>query len=213
MAVTLQAWLASLQALLPPGRAFTREPDSVLSKVLGAIASMFLATQLKLENLLEQADPRRATSMLPEWERLLGLPDACQPLDTLSTADRQRIAYQRLMEQGGQSRAYFIGLADLYGEPGATITEFRQFNCNSACVDALCSPVDEFVWRLNIPRAAANVRQFNANSTCMSPLFSFDASFAECPLRERKPAHTTVIFAYAVPLIGLTYVVGESEVF
>jgi len=196
MAVTLQAWLASLQALLPPGRAFTREPDSILSKVLSGIAAMFLAAQVKLELLLDQADPRQATSMLPEWERLLGLPDACLPIDTLSTAERQRIAYQRLTEQGGQSRAYFLGLADLYGELGTTITEFRQLNCGSACNDALYSPADEFVWRVNIPRAA-----------------SAAPSLIECPLRERKPAHTTVIFSYAVPLIGISYVVGDDEVF
>lgn len=196
MAVTLQAWRASLQALLPPGRAFTREPNSVLSKVLGGIAAMYLAAQLKFETLLEQADPRMATGMLPDWERLLGLPDACLPLDTLSTAERQNIAFQRLTEQGGQSRAYYIDLAEQYGEPGVTITEFAQFTCGSVCTDALYSQDDAFVWQVNIPRAA-----------------SIDASLAECPIRERKPAHTTVIFAYAVPLIGISYVVGESEVF
>lgn len=213
MAVTLQAWRVSLQALLPPGRAFTREPDSMLSKVLGGIAAMYLAAQLKFETLLEQADPRMATGMLPDWERLLGLSDACLPLDTLSTVERQSIAFQRLTEQGGQSRAYYIRLAELYGEPGVTITEFAQFTCGSVCTDALCSPDDEFVWRLNIPRAAANVRPFTSQSTCMNALFNFDASLAECPIRERKPAHTTVIFAYAVPLIGISYVVGESQVF
>lgn len=196
MAVTLQAWRASLQALLPPGRAFTRESDSVLSKVLGSIAAMYLAAQLKFETLLMQADPRMATGMLPDWERLLGLPDACLPLDTLSTAERQSIAFQRLTEQGGgQSRAYYIELAEQYGEPGVTITEFAQFTCGSVCTDALYSQDDEFVWQINIPRAASN------------------ASLAECPIRDRKPAHTTVIFAYAVPLIGISYVVGESEVF
>lgn len=106
MAVTLQAWVAALQAMLPPGRAFTRESDSVLTKVLSAIAAMFLATQLKLEALLEQADPRRATSMLSDWERCLGLPDHCTPAGQ-QLADRQRAAFQRLTEQGGQSRPYF----------------------------------------------------------------------------------------------------------
>jgi uncharacterized protein YmfQ (DUF2313 family) len=196
MAVTLKSWVSSLQALLPPGRAFSREPDSVLSKLLGAIAAMYLAADLQFEQLLQQADPRQATSMLPDWERLLGLPDACLPLDNLSTAERQRIAYQRLTEQGGQSRAYFIELADLYGEPGTTITEFSQFTCESACVDALYSQADQFVWRLNIPRAAENVQPFDANRACTSSLLDYDASIAECPIRERKPAHTTVLFAY-----------------
>ena len=74
MAVSAQGWLAALQAMLPPGRAFTREPDALLTKLLGALAAMLLAVQIKLENLLLQADPRLATDMLPDWERLLGLP-------------------------------------------------------------------------------------------------------------------------------------------
>lgn len=196
MAVTLQAWLSTLQALLPPGRAFTREPDSLLSQMLTAIAAMFLAVQLKLEDLLEQADPRRATSMLPDWERLLGLPDSCTPAGQ-QQADRQRSAYQRLVEQGGQSRAYFIGLATLMGEAGVTITEFKRFTCNSNCNQAVISHADLFAWRVNIPRAALNPRVMNCNSPCNAALQQYTPSVIECTFKERKPAHTNVIFAYA----------------
>lgn len=195
MAVTLQAWLAALQALLPPGRAFTREPDSVLSKMLGAIAAMFFAAQLKLEDLLEQADPRRATSMLADWERLLGLPDHCTPAGQ-QQADRQRAAYQRLVERGGQSRAYFIGLADLLGEPGVTITEFKRFTCNSNCNELLSISADHFIWRVNIPRPPLNPWVFNCNSACNAALQAYTSAVIECAFRERKPAHTDIIFAY-----------------
>ena len=196
MGVTLQAWLSALQSLLPPGRAFTREPDSVLSKLLGAIAAMFLAAQLKLEDLLKQADPRNATSMLPDWERLLALPDHCTPAGQQS-ADRQRVAFQRLTEQGGQSRAYFIGLTALLGEPNVTISEFKSFTCNSNCNAALLSLADRFVWRVNIPRAALNARLMNCNSPCTVALQQYSPSVIECAFKERKPAHTNVIFAYA----------------
>ena len=189
-------WLAALQALLPPGRAFTRDPSSVLTKFLSAIASMFLAAQLWLEDLLEQADPRRATSMLPDWERLLALPDRCTPAGQ-QLGDRQRAAYQRLVEQGGQSRPYFIGLAALLGEPGVTITEFKRFTCNSNCNDALCGPSDVFFWRVNIPHPALNVRRFNCNSPCTAALKEYTPSLIECAFRERKPAHTHVAFSYA----------------
>lgn len=196
MAVRLDDWVASLQAMLPPGRAFTRDPDSVLSKVLGAIAAMFLAAQLKFEDLLEQADPRRATSMLPDWERLLGLPDTCSPVG-LQLADRQLMAFQRLTEDGGQSRPYFISQAERLGEPGVTITEFKPFTCNSSCNDALYTQADKFVWRVNIPRPALSARFFNCNSPCDAALQSYEPSVIECFFQKRKPGHTTVIFSYA----------------
>ena len=202
--VSVAAWLAALQALVPPGQALTRDPRARWTRLLEAIAAMLRLAQLRFEALLIQWDPRDATSMLPDWERLLGLPDDCLPLAGLSTVDRQRVAYQRLLDQGGQSRAYFIGLADLYGEPSTTITEFRQFNCQSRCIDALYSQADEFVWRVNFAREAANGRPMNCQSTCASALFTYDVSIAECPIRERAPAHTTVTFGYATPLIGLT---------
>lgn len=195
MGVTLQAWLAALQAMLPPGRAFTREPDSNLTKVLSAIAAMLLAAQIRFENLLEQADPRRATSMLPDWERLLGLPDRCTPAGQ-QFFDRQGAAYQRLTEQGGQSRAYFISLADLLGEPGVTITEFSRFNCNSNCNDALYSLADFFAWAVNIPRPALDLASFDSNSPCDISLQPFSPSIIECAITERKPAHTQVVFTY-----------------
>jgi uncharacterized protein YmfQ (DUF2313 family) len=196
MVVTLQAWLAALQAMLPPGRAFTREPDSNLAKLLSAIAAMFLAAQLKLENLLEQADPGRATDMLADWERLLALPDKCLVGQNLSTAARRRIATQRLVEQGGQSAAYFIALAAALGEPDCTVTEFRPMNCNDDCNDALYSPSDRFAWRVNIPHAAPVTRLMNCNDDCNDALQIYQASLIECPIRERKPAHTNVSFAY-----------------
>jgi uncharacterized protein YmfQ (DUF2313 family) len=196
MVVTLQVWLSALQAMLPPGRAFSRDPDSVLTKLLSAIAAMFLDAQLRFEGLMLQADPRRATSMLPDWERTLGLPDRCTPAGQ-QLIDRQRAAYQRLTEEGGQSTPYFIGLAEKLGEPNVTITKFKRFKCNSSCNDALYSEDDKFVWRVNVPRPALNVRRMNCNSNCNSALQEYTPSVIECAIDERKPAESTVIFAYA----------------
>lgn len=195
MVVTLAAWLASLQALLPPGRAFTRNADSVMTKVLSAIAAMLLAAQLWLEDLLYQADPRNATTMLPRWEAFLGLPDKCTPAGQ-SLAARQRSAYQRLLEEGGQSRPYFISLAELLGEPGVTITEFQSFTCNSACDDLLSGDGDIFAWRANIPHAREDVHAFDCNSYCNDAMQIYTPSPIECAFNERRPAHTDVYFSY-----------------
>lgn len=196
MGLTLASWLAALQALLPPGRAFTREPGAVLTRVLEAIAAQLLAAQLRLEALLIEWDPRRATTMLPDWERLLGLPDKCTPAGSLSILERQRIAYQRLVEQGGASRAYFIGLAEQLGEPDCTITEFRRFTCGSDCNDAVYSEADLFTWRVNIPHPAQDARFMTCNDDCNDPLQQYKPSVIECPIEERRPAHTNVIFGY-----------------
>lgn len=195
MVVNHGVWLSALQALLPPGKAFTRHPDSNMTRFLGVFAALFLAAQLKFEALLEQADPRKATTMLPQWERMLGLPDCCTPA-ALQLADRQTAAYQRLTEEGGQSLPYFINLAALLGEPNVTVTEFQKMTCNSNCNDALWTEADHFVWRMNIPHPALNVRLMTCNSDCNSALQDYTPSAIECAIVKRKPGHTTVQFAY-----------------
>lgn len=196
MAVTQLDWDLALRALLPPGKAFTREAGTVLSKLLSALAAGFLAFQLRVEALLTQADPRQAGDLLADWETMLGLPDACTPAGQ-TVPDRQRAAYQRLVEQGGASRAYFIGLAEQLGEPAVTITEFNRFTCNDDCNDAIYGRADLFTWRVNIPHAALDPRTMTCQSPCNAALQAYTPSVIECALKERKPAHTNPLFAYA----------------
>ncbi|MGA0569656.1 YmfQ family protein [Variovorax sp. VNK109] len=198
MGVMSERWLAALQALLPPGDALTREPGANLTRLLGAVAELFGLTHEQLEDLRAQSsDPLQASEMLEDWERLLGLPDDCMVGVPLSLLERRSIALQRLTEVGGQSRAYFIDLAARFGEPGCTITEFRPMNCNDDCNDALYSEADRFFWRVNVPHPAANARPMNCNDDCNDALQYYTPSLIECPITERKPAHTNVLFAYA----------------
>lgn len=197
-AMNVRAWLASLQALLPPGAGLTREPGAVLTQALEAVAAQLARAEDRAIDLRNQSsDPLIATDMLPDWERLLGLPDDCMAGQALSVVDRQRIAGQRLVEVGGQSRAYFLDMAQRLGEPGCTITEFRPANCNDHCNDALYSEADRYSWRVNVPHAANNARLANCNDNCNDALQMYTPSLIECPINERKPAHTNVLFAYA----------------
>lgn len=196
MGVTLDAWLTALQALLPPGRALSTEPGALLTRLLQAVAARLLSLQSALEHLQRQMDPRAATDLLPDWEALLGLPDACAPQDQ-GTLARQQTAFGRLTEIGGQSRAYFIDLAARNGEPGVTITEFRPFTCNGTCNGNLGSVDDAFVWRVNIPRAVQSVQILTCQGDCNDALQSYTPAAIECFFNHRKPAHTNVVFAYA----------------
>jgi uncharacterized protein YmfQ (DUF2313 family) len=197
MGLSAEQYLSHLQALMPLGAAWSREPGSDNTSTLAALAQELARVDARCEDLARESDVRAADEMLADWERLLGLPDDCMAGQALSVIDRRLIATQRLVEQGGQSAAYFIALAALLGETGCTVTEFRPFNCNGDCNDALYSQSDRFVWRMNIARPANNARFANCNDDCNDALQAYTPSLIECPINERKPAHTTVLFAYS----------------
>lgn len=190
MALTAADYASLIEDLTPKGPAWTED------KIRAAWGEEMARLDARIWTLVEEADPRTTSELLADWERVLGLPDECMASLPLSINERRLIAWQRLTELGGQSRAYFIDLAARFGEPGVTISEFRQMTCNDDCNDALYSQADEFVWRVNFPRPAANVRLMNCNDDCNDALQMFTAALAECPISERKPAHTTVIFSY-----------------
>lgn len=193
MALSADDYVAMLSGLMPGGPAWN---DQVTHHLLAAWADELARLDARIDVLIEEADPRTANEMLADWERVLGLPDKCTSNLGLSIADRQRLAWAKLAEQGGQSRAYFIALAERYGEPGVTIDEFRQMNCNDDCNDALYSQADEFTWRVNVPHGVADFRLMNCNDDCNDALQMFTPNLIECPINERKPAHTNVIFSY-----------------
>jgi uncharacterized protein YmfQ (DUF2313 family) len=97
--------------------------------------------------------------------------------------------------RGGQSRAYFIALAEKFGYPGVTITEYHQMTCTSVCTYALHSLVDLFVWTLNIP-ATGGVFAATCRSPCNAALGSSGNSRLEAAINAYKPAHTTALLHY-----------------
>jgi uncharacterized protein YmfQ (DUF2313 family) len=195
MALTAADYLLQLQALLPSGPAWPRE-DSPLTRLLTGIAQEAARVDARAGDLLTEADPRTATELLPDWERVLGLPDDCNKRVALTVPQRRLLAAQRLTELGGQSASYFIAMAAVLGENGVTVKEFRPMNCNDTCISAVGSSGDRFFWNVNFPRAPTNLAPFNCNDDCNDAMQTYTPSLAECPIRERKPAHTQVIFTY-----------------
>ncbi len=192
MAASPEAYLYQLQALLPPGKAWSRDPDAVLSKLLLAMGDGLARAARRAEDLLEEIDPRTTVELLPDWERVAGLPDPCAgPSPTLAT--RQAILTAKLISRGGQSRAYLIGVAAALGYT-ITIEEFRLLTCQSACDAALNTNPWRFAWRVHAP--AVTVKNMTCQSGCDEPLRSWGNAVLECTLNRLKPAHTHIIFAY-----------------
>jgi uncharacterized protein YmfQ (DUF2313 family) len=121
-----------------------------------------------------------------------GLPDPCAGQAQTLAERRQRLV-SKLAARGGQSRAYFIGVAAQLGYT-VTIEEFRQFTCTSRCNEALNPPPWQYAWRVRAP--ANTVRVMTCQSGCDEPLASWGNQILECVIGRLKPAHTSVIFAY-----------------
>lgn len=166
-----------------------------LTTELNAVAKQLDTALVTADNLSTEMFADTTVQALLDWERVYGLPDPCVTI--AQTIEQRRAALvSKVAALGGQSRAYFIGIAISMGYPDATIDEFQQMNCNSDCNAALNSEADTFYWQLNLPQSTGGVFYMDCNSDCNSALQSWGDEAIECRINKLKPAHTTALFAY-----------------
>ncbi len=189
------AYKQQLVALSPQGLAWNTENNSDYTKLLAAFAEGLARFDRHLEIYLEELDPRTATNLLPEWERLLGLPDKCSPQE-LTLQQRRETAHSKYTKKGGQSKAYFISLAKSLGYE-ITIETYRTFNSGlSRCGEHLCSGEMRFIWRVNLPGGRAIKFRTGVSAVGEKLLRVIPASELECLFRQLMPSHTTLFFNY-----------------
>ncbi len=194
MGLSADDYLDQLQSFLPQGPAWPRGRDDELTHFLYAWAEEFARVDARIEDLVNEADPRTTSELLGDWERVVGLPDPC--VTTEQSVDQRRAALvSKLTSMGGQSRQYFLDLAAALGYVGSYIEEYRPFNCTDDCNDALYSESDRFVWTIFLP-STSGIFIMNCESACNSPLQTWGDEVIECRINRYKPAHTKVIFAY-----------------
>ena len=104
-------YLRMLQHLLPQGQAWTRAPGAVLTAVLQASADELERLDMAMRLLLMEILPTSAIAGLEDWERVLGLPDACLPAGT-TLQERRSAVLAKLRDEGRQDLAYWYGVAD-----------------------------------------------------------------------------------------------------
>lgn len=80
------AFRDALLALLPTGPALPRDPASPFVRVVEAVAAELAAVSGRARVLLDEADPRDADELFFEWERMVGLPDDCEPIERFTRA-------------------------------------------------------------------------------------------------------------------------------
>ncbi|MFQ5472613.1 MAG: YmfQ family protein [Dehalococcoidia bacterium] len=184
-----------LQALLPQGKVWSKELATNLSKLLHGIAEEFARIDAKILDLIEEGDPRTTTELLVDWERVAGLPGPCAGLAETLQGRRDEVV-QKLTTRGGQSRQFFIDVGTRLGFT-ITITEFKVAKIGATKIgEKLYRSAWTFAWQVNGPLQTIRTAQVG-QSQIGEPLRSWGNTVLECVIGDLKPAHTTVIFAYA----------------
>lgn len=203
MAVTKAGYRSALQQLLPRGVVWTRALMTRLTGLLSGFALTLLRVDNRLDDLARETDPTTTVEAITDWERLAGLPDdcCCAPSVPEDLEARRAAVIQRLTNEGGQSKAYFIQLAATLGFHIA-IDEFRPFRVGiSRCGDPLNSRAMSFTW---VVRETDSTLPTDLSEAAAAAIDCARAALV-CIFRRYKPAHTNVVFYF------IDYLITEDE--
>lgn len=181
-----------LKALLPPvsydpmGPAISAQLDAE-----GAALDDALAASLRV---LATITPDGDTELLPDWERVYGLPDACLADIDSSVSSRVAAVIDKIRRGGGMSRQFFIDLAAALGY-AISIVEFSPFTVSSLVTYPLYDVDSQYWWQISLPTATPP-RPFSVLDSVMTPLVVYQTGLLECLLQKLKPAHTELQFVY-----------------
>jgi uncharacterized protein YmfQ (DUF2313 family) len=195
--LTVDDWTRTLVDLLPRGAVWPRDPATVLWRFWMAIADEMMAIQRRDCDLLAESYPCGAVELLPDWERVLGLPDECTDQQDWPLTSRQAFVCAKLAAQGGASRNYFIELAAAYGYT-ISITEHEpwRIGCRDFCDCYVGEPVSWWtVSAVSLPVTHSTVGCWQmGEDICVV----HGADVLECIIRRAAPANTLVTFAYTL---------------
>lgn len=184
----------ALRALLPRGRAWSRDDDTTQFATLMGLAPTYERQTNRGNNLLVDSFPTTTLELLPEWEASLGLPDPCAGLSPTIAARRSQVV-ARFAALGGQSQAFYVAFAGQLGY-SITIENFAPFRVGiNRAGDALMGTDWWYAWAVHAPLNTVNY--FRAGVDAVGePLAYWTNLILECELQSVKPAHTTLFFKY-----------------
>lgn len=196
VARTADQYRQQLRGLLPAGPAWDPELVPEIDLVLTGVSLEFSRLDARAVDLLNEMDPSGVSELVPDWEAVMGLPDACLGPNP-AFEDRRLAVRRRLVEVGGQSRAYFLEIAVSQGYPNPTITEHRAPRMGRSRFGAAHFGTwhAQFMWTLNTGGRQRQGRRFGVSY--WGERFGANPGNAiECLIRRPAPAHTVVHINY-----------------
>lgn len=192
--------LAALWDLMPPGPIWERGGDSRLDALLEGLAGELAELLSQTGDLVAEADPRTTSDLLADWERVLGLPEPCDPSPSTDEDVRRGLVHAKLTATGGQSPSYYKAIADRATGEDCTITEYTEavFRAgHSRAGDPLYGRPWRFWWDISIPNV--DPTNFRAGAgTAGLQLATYPSGVAQlaCIIESIRPAHTRVSYTF-----------------
>jgi uncharacterized protein YmfQ (DUF2313 family) len=193
--IPVDDWTRMLLDLLPRGVVWPRDPETVLARFWSAVAIEPTRIQGRDCDLLAESYPCGAVELLPDWEAAIGLPNACTEGIAWTLAERQALVCAWLGMQGGQTPAYYIWLAGLFGYT-ITVVEHPPVPAGVAAVGCTTVGACPFWWEVVVADATTLRPPQVGCVAAGEPPCGSGASILECLIEMTKPAHTTVTFRY-----------------
>lgn len=196
---TFEAIQAGVISLAPRGWVWPHcaqnAPVSLFETLFKPLSAGLQLVETTAAAMMDEIDPRTATLLLPDFERVLG-PDPCgRDPSLMSLAQRRQLAHQRWTARGGASIPYFVDLAAKRGvtikivENRVTVTDVAQAG------DELIESPEQFAWTIELALLGEGVARVD-EAQCGDLLLDITLSDVECDIRRAKPAHTDVAFRY-----------------
>lgn len=209
------AFAHAMIAQMATGEIWPRTPSSTLVRAVTGLAGVVGRWASRCGTFLRtEAFPPSSLDMLPDWERVLGLPEPCLPVTSPTISERQLQVSEKLARRPGrQDRAYFVDLAARLGYT-ITLTEYIPAQCGVtqcgvtvtdtdtpyAIAGAGCgTPAIRYVWSITVtgPRLTWFAVGAGGGRAATDPHLKIRrAEDLECLLGKLKPAHTKLIFDY-----------------
>jgi uncharacterized protein YmfQ (DUF2313 family) len=193
---TAEQYQTQLRSLLPSGPAWDPERVPELEEVLGGIAQELARLDARAADLLHEMDPAGVSELVPDWERVMNLPDPCLGATPLYD-DRRLAVRRRLLAVGSQAAAYFVSIARSQGYPDATVTEHRapRMGLSRFGQTHFGTWRVQFMWTLNTGGRLSLGRRFGASY--WGERFGMNPGSAlECLIHRSAPAHAQVHINY-----------------
>ncbi|AHY43816.1 YmfQ family protein [Stutzerimonas decontaminans] len=196
MAMSGDDYRQQLTALLPPGPAWQPEANAFPEALLAGFAAGLASAHRRADDLVNEADPLTVHELVPDWERVMNLPDPCLgPSPALE--DRKRAIRQRFAELGGQTPERYEQIAVSQGYANARVIERRapRFGRARFGRSNFGTWAAQHMWTLYTGARLTGGRRFGG-SYWGERFGANPAQALECLIRRAAPAHTIETILY-----------------